>query len=103
MSGSMILFSSIAKNKEKLKEIGITHIVNCAMGTKMNQINTDQTYFEDVGIKFHGIRALDIFTFKMSPHFEPAALFMDEAINNGGKICLFFFCFFLLLLLFINS
>ena len=75
----------MAKDKEKLKEENITHIVNCSMGTKFNQINTDQTYFEDVGIKFHGIKALDILTFKMTPHFEPAAAFIDEAIKSGGK------------------
>ena len=80
------IFSSIAKDREKLKELGISHIVNCAQGTKLNQINTDETYFDEAGIKFHGIRALDIFTFKMTPHFQPAAEFIDDALNNGGNI-----------------
>ena len=82
----ILCFSSMAKDKEKLKEEGITHVVNCSMGTKLNQIDTDQAYFEDVGIKFHGIKALDLFTFKMTPHFEPAAVFIDEAIKSDGKI-----------------
>ena len=60
--------------------------MNCAQGTKLNQINTDKTYFDEAGIKFHGIRALDIFTFKMTPHFQPAAVFIDDALNNGGNI-----------------
>ena len=61
------------------------------MGTKFNQIDTDQAYFEDVGIKFHGIKALDILTFKMTPHFEPAAAFIDEAIKSGGMSIYFSF------------
>ena len=78
-------FSSIAKNKEKLKDQGITHVVNCSMGTKFNQIDSDQAYFDDVGIKFHGIKALDIATFKMKPHFDTAATFIDDALKASGK------------------
>ena len=55
------------------------------MGTKFNQIDSDQAYFDDVGIKFHGIKALDIATFKMGPHFDTAATFIDDALKASGK------------------
>ncbi|XP_045193964.2 dual specificity protein phosphatase 3-like isoform X2 [Mercenaria mercenaria] len=76
----------IAKDPEKLKAQGVTHVVNCACGVKFNMINTDQQYFEDSGIKFHGIAATDIMTFKMASHFEAAADFIHNALNSGGKV-----------------
>ena len=59
-------------------------MVNCAQGTKFNQINTDQDYFSDTEIKFHGIRATDVMTYKMTPHFAAAADFIDEALGASG-------------------
>lgn len=77
---------SIAKDPEKLKALGVTHVVNCACGSKFNMINTNQRYFEESAIKFHGIGATDIMTFKMAPHFEGAANFIDEALKSEGKV-----------------
>lgn len=89
--------SHLAKDPEGLKAIGVTHIVNCAQGKKLNQVDTDQAFFESSGIKYHGFVATDILTFKMTPHFQAAADFIDEALNSGGKlstsICMYFLQF----------
>lgn len=76
----------IAKNKDELKRKGVTHIVNCAQGTKFNQINTDEEYFSDIDIRFLGLQALDIERFPMNKFFQPAADFIDEALANKGLV-----------------
>lgn len=76
----------IAKNKDELKRKGVTHIVNCAQGTKFNQINTDEEYFSDTDIRFLGLQALDIERFPMNKFFQPAADFIDEALANKGLV-----------------
>lgn len=76
----------IAKNKDELKRKGVTHIVNCAQGTKFNQINTDEEYFSDTDIRFLGLQALDIERFSMNKFFQPAADFIDEALANKGLV-----------------
>ncbi|XP_052716825.1 dual specificity protein phosphatase 3-like [Crassostrea angulata] len=76
----------IAKNKEELKRKNVTHVVNCAQGTKSNQINTDEGYFSDTDIKFLGLEALDVERFPMNKFFQPAADFIVEALANKGVV-----------------
>ncbi|KAK3083833.1 hypothetical protein FSP39_003858, partial [Pinctada imbricata] len=75
---------SLAKNKSKLRRLGITHLINCAQGP--SQINTDQRYFMDVGIRFFGIRGLDAPWFDLTPYFQPAAEFIESALKSGGRV-----------------
>jgi hypothetical protein len=77
-------FSYIAKDIEELKRKRVTHVVNCAQGTKFNQINTDQEYFSGSDIKFLGIQALDTARFNIKQYFQPAADFIEEALNEKG-------------------
>lgn len=76
----------IAKDPEKLKALGITSVVNCACGRKFNMINTDEAFFQEAGIQFHGIPATDIMTFKMAPYFEAASNFIAKVLDSGGKV-----------------
>lgn len=78
-------FRKYAKNKEELKRIGITHVVNCAKGSRPGQIDTDASFFKDVGIQFLGLQAKDILTYDISKHFEKSANFVDQALSKGGK------------------
>lgn len=82
----VFFFSNIAKKRDKLKAIGITHVLNCACGSSFNMINTDQKFFEKSGILFHGIAASDVRNFKLTPYFEAAADFIEEALSSGGKL-----------------
>ncbi|XP_013379348.1 dual specificity protein phosphatase 3 [Lingula anatina] len=77
---------SLAKNKEELVSLGITHLLNAAEGTKFNQISTNQEYYQDVNIKYFGIHGQDVMTFKLSKYFKEAADFIDECLKSGGKI-----------------
>lgn len=75
-----------AKNKEELKKVGITHLVNCAQGVKFNQINTDATFYKDAGIEYFGIKANDVSTYNMAPNFDKSAEFIEKALANNGKV-----------------
>ena len=80
----LCLTSTIAKKPDKLKAIGITHVLNCACGSTFNMVNTDQEFFESSGILFHGIPAVDVWKFKMAPYFSAAADFIEQALNSKG-------------------
>lgn len=80
----MCVFRTLAKNPKRLKAIGVTHVVNCAQGKRFNQVDTDETFYEDSNIKFHGFVATDIRAFKIAPHFEAAAEFISKALESGG-------------------
>ena len=58
--------------------------MNASQGTRMNQTNTDQAYYQPFGIEYHGIPAVDIFTFKLSPYFKASADFIEDALSKEG-------------------
>ena len=71
----------------KLKSMGITHVLNAAYGkdASFGLINTSASFYAASGIKFLGIEAYDMQCFDMSPFFNQAADFIDEALASGGK------------------
>jgi len=76
-----------AKNKLYLKNIGVTHVLNCAQGERQfMQVPTNENYYRDVNIKFKGLQLVDTWNEDISRTFEESALFIDEAIANGGKV-----------------
>lgn len=77
--------SKIATQGPRLVSVGITHLVNASMGTKFNQTDTNDEFYKEFNIAFHGIPALDVITCKMLPYLRPAADFIDAALNNGGE------------------
>lgn len=78
-------------DKDHLKQLGITHLLNCSQGKGTKETNTDAGFYRSAGIKFMGIKALDLTTFNMMPFFRPAAEFIDKALKGGGKV--FVHCF----------
>ena len=42
--------------------------------------------YSRVGIKYLGIEATDMFSFNLAKYFDKCADFIDEALQNGGKI-----------------
>ncbi len=80
-----LCFRSLARNKNDLQKLGITHILNAAQGQKFNQIDTSEAYYADLGLTFMGINAQDVARFKLTPYFESAADFIDSALKSGGK------------------
>lgn len=58
-----------ARNKYKLKELGITHILNAADG-----------YYSDMDIVYYGVVAEDTTTFDLSQYFESASAFIEKTL-----------------------
>lgn len=75
-----------ASDKEKLKLIGVTHVVNCAEGNKFCQINTSEDFFSGSDIKYHGINAMDVPKFRLIDYFRPAADFIEDGLLQEGKV-----------------
>lgn len=74
---------STAYNKDKLKELGITHVVTAISG--MAPIYPDD--FENLVIDL-----LDIKKQNITPVFEDSNKFIDTALENGGKIYVHCMC-----------
>nr|XP_057917476.1 dual specificity phosphatase 29-like [Doryrhamphus excisus] len=70
-----------AKNKMKLKSLGITHVLNAAEGT-WNNVDTGAGYYSDMGVVYHGVLAADTPTFDLSQYFFSAAQFIQEALSD---------------------
>ncbi|CAI9721918.1 specificity phosphatase 3-like [Octopus vulgaris] len=75
-----------ALNKVALKKEGVTHVLNCACGSRFNMINTDEGYYEDLSIKFLGIPAMDFPTYKLNQFFQVAADYIDQVLKHNGKV-----------------
>merc|ERR1712133_32385 len=75
-----------AKNKSYLKRAGITHVVNTAQGRRFATVDTDAEFYADVGITYMGISCLDLPDQTIKDYFIDTANFIDEALNQGGKV-----------------
>jgi hypothetical protein len=42
------------QNKEQIKKLGITHVLNASKGDKFSQVNTNQSFYESDNIVFLG-------------------------------------------------
>lgn len=76
-----------AVNESDLQQLGITHILNAAKGTKkFTHVNTNADFYKS-GIIFHGIPATDILTYKINKYFKEASNFIESAVGSkeGGK------------------
>ncbi|KAK4317029.1 hypothetical protein Pmani_011841 [Petrolisthes manimaculis] len=77
---------SAAKNKDSLKNVGITHVLNTAQGKKFTMVDTEADYYKDVGIQYLGLKLLDIATANIAQYFEDGARFIEDALSAGGKV-----------------
>lgn len=71
-----------AKDKYKLKRLGITHILNAAEGT-WNSVDTGPGYYSDMDIVYYGVVAEDVATFDLSQYFFSAAQFIQKTLSNS--------------------
>ena len=72
-----------ACNKGELKELGITHIVTAVVGVEPMFPND---------FKYQLVDICDTKTTDISIHFDQCAKFMDDAIENGGKVYVHCMC-----------
>ncbi|TKS89696.1 Dual specificity phosphatase DUPD1 [Collichthys lucidus] len=74
-----------AKDKYKLKKLGITHILNAAEGT-WNNVDTGAGYYSDMDVVYYGVVAEDVATFDLSQYFFSAAQFIKETLSNPQRV-----------------
>lgn len=80
----MLFSRGAAKNKEYLKKMGITHVLNTAQGSKFATVDTDAGFYENVGIKYMGMKLLDLPTANIAQYFDSGADFIDEVLKVDG-------------------
>ncbi len=73
-----------AKDKDYLKTIGVTHVLNVADGNVMFGVDTDEKFYEDVGIKYLGVNLSDVDDCPIFHCFHPSAEFIDDGLSSGG-------------------
>ncbi|KAH9524056.1 Dual specificity protein phosphatase 3 [Bulinus truncatus] len=76
----------LAKKIDALQDMKVTHIINACMGNKLNQLDTNASYYEAANIVFHGIPAVDLSSFNIIPYLKPAADFIEQALANNGVV-----------------
>ncbi|XP_073703926.1 uncharacterized protein [Garra rufa] len=70
-----------ARNRAKLKGMGINHILNAAKSLK-GKVNTGVTYYQGRNINYYEVPAVDKCSFNISDYFFPAAQFIHQALSN---------------------
>lgn len=70
-----------ALERQGLRDLGVTHVLNAAEG-KWNNVLTGAEYYSDMDIQYFGVEADDKPTFNMSQYFSAAAQFVHEALSH---------------------
>ena len=68
-----------------MKKIGVTHVLNSAEGSVAGAVDTNQEYYKPFGIKYKGLKLVDVPQTNISMYFNEVVDFMDEALKCGGK------------------
>lgn len=78
-----ILFAhrETARDRHKLKTLGITHILNAAEG-EWNSVDTGPEYYKHMNVDYYGITAEDTTTFNLSQYFYTAAEYIHQTLMN---------------------
>ncbi|XP_036055921.1 dual specificity protein phosphatase 13 isoform X1 [Onychomys torridus] len=69
-----------ARDKSRLIQLGITHVVNVAAGKF--QVDTGAKFYRGTPLEYYGIEADDSPFFDLSVYFLPVARYIREALNT---------------------
>uniref|UniRef100_A0A8C8TIC0 Dual specificity phosphatase 13B n=2 Tax=Peromyscus maniculatus bairdii TaxID=230844 RepID=A0A8C8TIC0_PERMB len=69
-----------ARDKSRLIQLGITHVVNVAAGKF--QVDTGAKFYRGTPLEYYGIEADDNPFFDLSVYFLPVARYIREALNS---------------------
>ena len=51
----------------------------------MGLVDTSQTFYKPFGIKYKGLKLLDVAQTNIAMYFSEVAEYIDEALRSGGK------------------
>ncbi|XP_009876563.1 PREDICTED: dual specificity protein phosphatase 13 [Apaloderma vittatum] len=75
----------IARDKEQLSRMGISHVVDAAAGRF--HIDTGPKFYKDLSVDYYGVKAEDNPNFDLSIYFYPVARYIRAALNSPrGKV-----------------
>lgn len=93
---TVLLSRHTAMDRAKLKQMGITHILNAAavknnlmallgMPRKedlLRKVKTGAKYYKGMNITYYGVPVVDDHLFDISKYFYPSAAFIHQALNE---------------------
>lgn len=83
-----IFHSEAARNKQYLKALGFTHVLNAAEGTRLGQVDTGHSYYRDMP----SVRWDDLMCFCLFMHIQSS--FCDRVDPHNARGCPLTFTFF---------
>ncbi|XP_070493373.1 dual specificity protein phosphatase 3 [Chironomus tepperi] len=79
--------AAAARNKQYLRMMGITHVLNTAEGSRFGQVDTGHSYYRDMSnLRYMGFPLIDQPATDISRYFYIASKFIENALNSGGKV-----------------
>ena len=66
----IVSFRGAAKNTFYLKKVGVSHVLNTAEGETSGTVDTSESFYKPFGIKYKGLRLLDVAQTNISLHFN---------------------------------
>ncbi|EGD82535.1 DUSP3 protein [Salpingoeca rosetta] len=77
-----------AKDPAGLKESGFTHVLNCSQGTGFGRLNTDDSFYSQHGLSFHGLSVADSARSNLMVFFEEACAFIHDSMSRDDGVVL---------------
>lgn len=79
--------AAAARNKQYLRMMGITHVLNTAEGSRFGQVDTGHSYYRDMSnLRYMGFPLTDQPSTDISRYFYIASKFIENALSSGGKV-----------------
>ncbi|TRY71164.1 hypothetical protein TCAL_15050 [Tigriopus californicus] len=71
-----------------LKDLGIGAVLNTAQGnmTDWSYVNTKASYYQNTGIQFLGIPAIDLKHYPINTHFKETCDFIESVLKKKGRV-----------------
>jgi hypothetical protein len=60
-------------------------VLNTAEGSNVGGVDTSHNFYRPFGIKYKGLKLLDVPQTNIAMYFNEVAEFIDEALQGGGR------------------
>ncbi|XP_076838335.1 dual specificity protein phosphatase 3b [Brachyhypopomus gauderio] len=74
----------VATNVRRLRQLGVSHVLNAAHGDSHAHVNTGARFYAGTGIVYHGVPANDTDHFDLGAYFAECSDFMERALAHGS-------------------
>ncbi|KAK3920545.1 Dual specificity protein phosphatase 3 [Frankliniella fusca] len=81
--------AACARDRNYLQRIGITHVLNAALGVGVGMVDINASYYQGLGLNFLGLPIIDHPLFELTPYFQTAVDFVSGGFQSGGKVLVY--------------